>query len=104
MGRASDREEKVKTLPPDDMQKRTIVDVIGWLTINGIAREQKKQKLLWQQNLRNVWNKAALGLLEQCPTRVASQTAAFLQNERNAEAIDELRVRVDFSVSNRPPG
>eukprot|EP00931_Biecheleriopsis_adriatica_P057118 TRINITY_DN33879_c0_g1_i1.p1 TRINITY_DN33879_c0_g1~~TRINITY_DN33879_c0_g1_i1.p1 ORF type:complete len:3259 (+),score=710.44 TRINITY_DN33879_c0_g1_i1:1294-9777(+) len=85
---------------PEAWSQRLIVDIISWLVLNGLWLEAKKQQLLHQQDLQNIWRSAAC----QCLEPGAMEMDLWLSQERTKIALAELVSKVDFSVSGELPG
>eukprot|EP00928_Gymnodinium_smaydae_P064899 TRINITY_DN48130_c0_g1_i1.p1 TRINITY_DN48130_c0_g1~~TRINITY_DN48130_c0_g1_i1.p1 ORF type:complete len:1108 (+),score=142.18 TRINITY_DN48130_c0_g1_i1:88-3324(+) len=75
--------------------RRTLADVIAWTLLNSASSEDRKRRLLYQQEMRNVWRCAASTWLQQKEI----DTISFLDHTRTKLALSELCTTLDFSIA-----
>ena len=75
--------------------QRVLIDVIGWLLLNGVRAEEKKHRLLCQQNMSNLWRKAATDWLQ----TVTPDVPTWISMKQTTTVLTELCSGVDYGVS-----
>eukprot|EP00929_Paragymnodinium_shiwhaense_P044942 TRINITY_DN23026_c0_g1_i2.p1 TRINITY_DN23026_c0_g1~~TRINITY_DN23026_c0_g1_i2.p1 ORF type:complete len:4431 (+),score=980.35 TRINITY_DN23026_c0_g1_i2:153-13445(+) len=90
----------------NDSTPKQVIDVITWLTLNGLKKETHKHSLLCEQNMKNLWLEAAASMVQSVTSQGQQQEdlRQLLEQPRMTMALAMLRNRTDFGISNRPPG
>ncbi|CAE7399752.1 unnamed protein product [Symbiodinium necroappetens] len=95
-----DSSQRISRIRMANWEQQILVDIIGWLIVNGLVKDLKKSRLLCQQNARNLWRQYATAHLESAP----SDVHRWLKDSKTKTCLDCLRNRIDFTVSNAVPG
>ncbi|CAE7259970.1 unnamed protein product [Symbiodinium microadriaticum] len=104
------------TSPTRQKEADPVVHVLVWATANGIRQECRKQRLLCQQNFRDVWKRKARLKLENVAAAVfdpkdksavdslrAVSTQAALEDLRSRPEFFGLPPRVEIQVQGKEP-
>jgi hypothetical protein len=95
---ASARQE-LDTLAPPDISQQLLKHVCAWLFINGMRSEKTQFNLLCEQNVCNVWRKAAYRHLMGSHVKIGTEGC----DTHTQACLDVFRERVDFDVDNTIP-
>eukprot|EP00929_Paragymnodinium_shiwhaense_P070628 TRINITY_DN35771_c0_g2_i1.p1 TRINITY_DN35771_c0_g2~~TRINITY_DN35771_c0_g2_i1.p1 ORF type:complete len:2134 (+),score=468.58 TRINITY_DN35771_c0_g2_i1:176-6403(+) len=107
-----ERADELQVLQASDegrWQQEILSDILCVTFLNGMRIDERRHVLLCQQNLQDLWRKAAFKHLETAPFQATSETDpdgrdaihAWLGQEKTKIALNELRSRIDHTIPNR---